>query len=238
MNDNHLNYGNCPVCNSKMRDLIENLANQGLNSQKIFDYLKTLKDPDDRKIVIIENLKPSQIKRHIQNHFNPSENVAVKTSATQRKIQKTRNNYATGQQIFIDKINAMAMQIDIALTNMQELDSIQDQKLKHDLYIKYFNATKGMIETLAKLTGDLKQEGTIDINFFSNEVTKFAELTLLAIRRTDKSLNLNGTLELSFSQEFEKLWDNYIKLQKQKINKEIPITNDTQTTNTFNDSDI
>ena len=100
------------------------------------------------------------------------------------------------------------------------------------------NTIKGLVETLGKLTGDLKQEGTIDINFFSNEITKFAEIVILTIRQVDKNLELGGKLELLFSQEFQKQWNDYIDVQQKKINKEIPLDygDNEFNVNTFNDN--
>lgn len=233
-----IKVGQCKVCNSKMRSLIEQLHVKGFNPQKIYDYLHSLTDEKEKEIVEIENIKPSAIRRHLDRHFSEQENNIIQVTSTQQKITKARNSYEQGKDIMVNKVNAVSLQIDTALANIESLDNMSNDKVKHELTIKYMNTIRGLIETLSKLTGDLKEEGTIDINFFGNEITKFAEIIILTIRQVDKSLNLNGELELEFSKEFKKQWDNYISVQQKKINKELPINygDNEFNVNTFNEN--
>lgn len=233
-----IKVGQCKVCNSKMRSLIEQLHVKGFNPQKIYDYLHSLTDEKEKEIVEIENIKPSAIRRHLDRHFSEQENNIIQVTSTQQKITKARNSYEQGKDIMVNKVNAVSLQIDTALANIESLDNMSNDKVKHELTIKYMNTIRGLIETLSKLTGDLKEEGTIDINFFGNEITKFAEIIILTIRQVDKSLNINGELELEFSKEFKKQWDNYISVQQKKINKELPINygDNEFNVNTFNEN--
>ena len=59
----------CKVCNSVFRNRIEELSLQGFNPQKIFSYLQAIQDPGEQKIVQKEQIKPSAIRRHLDNHF-------------------------------------------------------------------------------------------------------------------------------------------------------------------------
>lgn len=233
-----IRVGQCKVCNSKMRSLIESLHMKGFNPQKIYNYLQSLSDPQEREIVEIEDITPSSIRRHIDRHFSERDNKVIESATYQQKVTKARTNYEQGKDIMVNKVNAVSLQIDTALANMESLDNMSNDKVKHELTIKYMNTIKGLIETLSKLTGDLKQEGTIDINFFSNEITKFAEIVILTIRSADKQLGLNGELENIFSQEFKKQWNNYIDIQNRKLNKEIPLDygDNEFNVNTFNDN--
>ena len=238
MSNDLIKVGQCKVCNNKMRTLIESLHVKGFNPQKIFDYLHSLTDENEIEIVKMENIKPSAIRRHMANHFDQQENKIIETTVTQKRIEKARTAYQQGQEIMVNKVNAISMQIDIALAKMETLDNMSNESLGHKLTIQYMNTIKGLVETLGKLTGDLKQEGTIDINFFSNEITKFAEIVILTIRQVDKNLDLGGKLELLFSQEFQKQWNDYIDVQQKKINKEIPLDygDNEFNVNTFNDN--
>ena len=68
---------------------------------------------------------------------------------------------------------------------------------------------KGLVEEFAKLTGELKTEGTIDINFFSNQITEFANIIMTTIHKLDEQMGLNHQLEYNFGREFKKQWDLY-----------------------------
>ena len=99
------------------------------------------------------------------------------------------------------------------------------------------NTVKGLIESLAKLTGDLKQEGTIDINFFNDEISLFADIVLRTIREIDFNLGLNGTLEEAFSTEFEKQWLSYTERRNKIASGELKPSegNLQKNVNTFNE---
>ena len=233
-----IKVGQCKVCNSKFRHLIESLYKKGFNPQKIYDYLHSLSDEEEILIVEREDIKPSAIRRHLDRHFNDQDNKVIEDTTTKKKIQRARDAYEQGKDIMINKVNAVSLQVDTALANIESLDLMTNEKLKHELTIKYMNTIRGLIETLGKLTGELKQEGTIDINFFSNEITKFAEIVVLSIREVDKNFNLDGKLEMKFSEEFKKQWDNYIDIQQRKLNKEIPLDygDNEFNVNTFNEN--
>lgn len=233
-----IKFGKCKVCNSHFRNTIETLSVKGWNSQKIYDYLQSLVSPEEVEIVKQENIKPSNITKHIQNHFDSLDNDTILYSDIQAKIDRTREKYSKKETIAVDKVNAVAMQIDIALNKMQALDEYGNEKVGHELTLKYMTTIKSLIETLAKLTGDLKQEGTIDINFFGTEITKFAELVILCIRRIDRKLEMQGALENLFAEEFGKQYTNYLDLQNKKINHEIDINEGNYQLNTFNETDL
>jgi len=238
MSEDLIRVGQCKVCKSRMRSIIEALHVKGFSPQKIYDYLQSLTDENEMEVVKNEGIKPSAIRRHMANHFNQQETTIIRNTSTQKKIEKARTAYQQGQEIMIDKVNAISMQVDIALAKMESLDSMSNETMGHKLTIQYMNTIKGLIETLGKLTGDLKQEGTIDINFFSNEITKFAEIIILTIRQVDATLELGGQLEQVFSEEFKKQWNEYIDIQQRKINKEIPLDygDNEFNVNTFNDN--
>lgn len=238
MSNDLIRVGQCKVCKSKMRSLIEALYVKGFSPQKIYDYLQSLSNEDEKEIVQIENIKPSAIRRHMSNHYDQQDVAIIKNTSTQKRIEKARTAYQQGQEIMVDKVNAISMQIDIALAKMESLDSISNITMGHKLTIQYMNTIKGLIETLNKLTGDLKQEGTIDISFFNNEITKFAEIIVLTIRQIDTMLQLDGKLEQIFSEEFQKQWNNYIDIQQRKINRELPLDygDNEFNVNTFNDN--
>lgn len=225
----------CKVCNSKNRNLIEQLHLNGLSAEKIADYLNNLSEPEQKVIVSTEQIKPSSIRRHLQRHFNPDEGAKVKIAETKARIQQSRNLLNQGVQITIDKVNNLSHLIDVAMIHLEEIEHTQtNNKQKHQLTIQYMNSIKGLIESLAKLTGDLRQEGTIDINFFSNEITNFADIVLQTIRVVDRQLDLNGQLEHKFAQEFSTQWSDYQDRQIKIINGEME--QKPNIVNTFNET--
>ena len=129
-----------------------------------------------------------------------------------------------GIAIAIDKINAMSHMIDTTLLKIEEIesDSTLNNKMKYTLTNQYINTTKGLIESLSKLTGDLKDESTIDTQFFINEINNFGDIVLSAIRSTDKILGLNMGA------------DDYLTKPLAQINGEIQKTKE-NLMNTFND---
>lgn len=234
-----IKFGNCKVCNSIYRNTIETLSVKGFSSQKIYDYLHSLTSAEDIENVQNENIKPSNITKHINAHFDSLDNDTIIYSEIQQKIDRTREKYSKKETIAVDKVNAIAMQIDIALAKMKGLDEFDNtDKVGHELTLKYMTTIRGLVETLAKLTGDLKQEGTIDINFFGTEITKFAELVILCIRRIDRQLEMQGTLENLFAEEFGRQYTNYLDLQNKKISHEIDINEGNYQINTFNETEL
>jgi hypothetical protein len=226
----------CKVCNSVFRNRIEELSIQGLNPERIYQYLQSLQDPNEQQIVKQEDIKPSSIRRHIDNHFKRDEAVKIKNADLSDRIQENRSKLQNGVSIIIDKVNSLCFMIDNALVMMEQIenDDSLNSKSKYSNTIAFMNTTKGLIESLAKLTGELKQEGTIDINFFSNEISTFADIVLESIREVDKKLELNGQMEEEFAQEFQRKWNDFKQLQTAVINgdaKPAP----KNLTNNFND---
>lgn len=223
----------CKVCNSDFRNLIEQLHLNDLSAEKIYEYLQNLSSAKDKLKVQEEDIKPSSIRRHLQNHFNSEDGSKVKLAETKARIEQSRNLLNQGVQITIDKINSLNHLIDMSLIKLEEVEHISSESKKHQYTIQYMNTIKGLIESLSKLTGDLKQDGAIDINFFNNEISGFAEIVLQTIRIVDRQLNLNGQLEVLFAKEFAKLWQNMQERQSKFIDGELSSNQNNQ--NNFND---
>lgn len=222
----------CKVCNSQYRTIIEQLHLNGLSPEKVYDYLQNLTDPNEKAIVSKEDIKPSSIRRHIQRHFNSDEGAKVKIAETKARIEQSRSLLQQGVQITIDKVNSLSHMIEMAMIRLEEVEhSVSDGK-KHQLTISYMNTIKGMIESLGKLTGELRQEGSIDINFFNNEISSFADIVLQTIRVVDSEMSMHGQLEVAFAQEFARQWTNFQERQaKAMAGESLP-----NAINTFNES--
>jgi hypothetical protein len=93
--------------------------------------------------------------------------------------------------------------IELALARMEEVESLSDVK-KHQYTIGYMGQIKGLIDELSKVSGAIKEEGTIDSNFYRTEINTFAEIVLSTIRVLDAQYNMNYELETAFSEEFKK----------------------------------
>lgn len=236
----HVTYiKQCKVCNSKFRNKIEELHIQGMNPQKIFEYLNNLTDPLERTIVKDEDIQPSAIRRHMDKHFNPKDEAIRKIAETKSRIEKSREDYNKGVQTVINNVSTISHMIEMALIKMEEVDQISSKdKDKHQLTLSYMNTIRSLIESLAKLTGDLKQEGTIDINFFSNEIQIFADIILETIRQIDIDLGMDHKLEYAFANEFKKRWDTYQLRQSRILDGDLPPDDGwkQRNVNTFNDS--
>ena len=207
----------CKTCNSKFRNVIERLHVEKMSPEHICRYLQGLEAPSDKAIVQKEDLKPSSIRRHMQRHFDVKDGVIIKVAESESKIEQSRSVYQQGVAIVIDQVNTISHLIELNMAKLEKVENdFHGQKPEHTFTVQYTNVIRGLIETLAKLTGDLKQEGNIDVNFFNNEITIFAEIVLSTIRKIDKELNLNGTLEIVFAQEFKNQWDAY-RLRQQRI---------------------
>ena len=226
----------CKVCNSYFKSRIENLSMQGFNPQQIYDYLQNIQDSNEKAIVQRENINPSAIRRHIDRHFTGDTMEKTKIVEVQDKIHQSRRNLQEGIAIAIDKINAMSHMIDTTLLKIEEIesDSTLNNKTKYTLTNQYINTTKGLIESLSKLTGDLKDESTIDTQFFINEINNFGDIVLSAIRSADKILGLNGELEITFAAEFQNAYQDYKIKQIAQINGEIQKSKE-NLMKTFND---
>lgn len=222
----------CKVCNSHFRTVIEQLHLNGLSPEKIYDYLQNLTEPNEKDIVTKEDIKSSSIRRHLQRHFADDERAKVKIAETKARVEKSRDLLHQGVQITIDKVNNLSHLVDVAMIKLEEVEHMASDSKKHQLTIQYMNTIKGLIESLGKLTGDLKQEGSIDINFFNNEITSFADIVLQTIRIVDSQLSLNGQLEIAFAQEFSRQWQNYQERQAKALAGDIQ----PNTVNTFNET--
>jgi hypothetical protein len=228
----------CKVCNSSFRNIIEQFHLNGLSPERIYEYLQSLTDPNEQAMIQQEDIKPSSIRRHLKKHFNSDEGAKIKIAEIKSRVTQSRSLYEQGIQIVVDKVNTVSHLIDVAMIDLQEVDEHPNKKEKHSMRLSSMNTIKGLIETLGKLTGDLKQEGTIDINFFNNEITTFAEIVLQSIRTVDGQLKMNGELELLFAQEFGKQWQNYQERQHKIVTGQLSASegNTHRNVNTFNEN--
>jgi hypothetical protein len=234
-----MHVAQCKVCNSKFRTLIENLNKQGMNPQKIYEYLQNLTDPIEKDLVIQEDINPSSIRRHMDKHFDIVDGAKIKIAETQQRIEQSRNDYKDGVSIVVNKVSTISHLIEQLMIKIEEVDELPGEKAKHQFTIQYANSIKGLVESLAKLTGDLKQEGAIDINFFSGEIARFAEIVLSTIKQMDKSMGLNSELEYNFAFEFKKQWELYQIRQNKILSGDLSPSDDEsekeRKVNTFNE---
>lgn len=204
------NHTQCKVCNSRMRDRMEALYSKGFSIQKIYDFLHDLQDEADKAIIAEENIAMTSMYRHFSKHYNEDDNKKLENIELRGRAQRSRSLYNEGLTVVVDKINTLNHMIDLSLINIEELEKTNDRsKERHQLTVGYMNSVRQMVETLGKLTGDLRQEGTIDINFFNNEIHMFADMVIGTIRELDHKLNLQGLLEREFVVEFKDQWDAY-----------------------------
>ena len=214
----------CKVCNSAFKSRIESLALQGMNPQQIYEYLQSIQDPNEKLIVQRENIAPSSIRRHLDNHFDRSEIGRIHDAEVDDKLKKSRKSLQDGTLIVIDKINSLSHLIDASLIKMEKLDSDSTikNKDKYTISVQYANTIKGLIESLSKLTDSIQNDSIIDVNFFTTEISEFADIVIASIREVDKQLNLNGELEYLFGEEFQKRYTTYRKTQVAIMNGEAP----------------
>ena len=214
----------CKVCNSAFKSRIESLALQGMNPQQIYEYLQSIQDPNEKLIVQRENIAPSSIRRHLDNHFDRSEIGRIHDAEVDDKLKKSRKSLQDGTLIVIDKINSLSHLIDASLIKMEKLDSDSTikNKDKYTISVQYANSIKGLIESLSKLTDGIQNDSIIDVNFFTTEISEFADIVIASIREVDKQLNLNGELEYLFGEEFQKRYTTYRKTQVAIMNGEAP----------------
>jgi hypothetical protein len=107
------------VCNSKFRNLIEQLHQNDLSAEKIYEYLQNLTSSKDKVAVQQEDIRPSSIRRHIQNHFNSDDDSKVKLAETKARIDQSRNLLYNGVQITVDRINSLNHLIETSLINFR-----------------------------------------------------------------------------------------------------------------------
>lgn len=227
----------CKICNSHFKHMIEQMFNEGLGPRQIYEYLSKLKDPVEQKIFEKEDFKEATIRRHLTKHYNIKAAAKIHLSATKSRIQKSRENFRSGVAMRVDSISTLSHLIDLALINIEELDAFPDGRQKHQLTINYMGQIKNLIDEFSKLTGELKQEGTIDVNFFSTQVSDFAELVMATIAKMDERFNLKSQLVYEFGTEFKKQFENYKEIQRKMISGELPLNygEKERSINTFND---
>ena len=212
----------CKVCNSSLKDLIEELSNQDMKPRQIMDYLNSLTDPKQKEQVINDKLSESSIRRHLDRHYNIKTGTNIKIAETKNRLQRSREAFKRGVHMKVDSIATISHLIDVALINIEELDNIKDGRQKHQLTINYMATIKNLVEEFAKLTGELKQEGTIDINFFSNQINDFASIVLATVKKLDEQFGMESKLEQEFSKEFQKQWLQYKDIQNKIVSGELP----------------
>jgi len=224
----------CKVCNSHFREIIENLHIEGLSPAKIMQRLRSNRDATERQILEEEDITESAIRRHLARHFNVKDSKLMAKAETKARIEKSRDTYKRGQSIHINKVNAVSHLIDFALNKIEE---VENEPRSHSTIIQYINSIKGLIETLNKLTGDLKTENRVDEKFFINEVTRFTELIMNVVTELDKQLNLNGELQFYFAAEFKKQYEAYQIRQQRILEGELPVSygSNDNIINTFNE---
>lgn len=221
---------------SRHKGIIEELAIKKLSPEKIYEYLQNLTDPTDIKIVQEENIKPSSIRRHLQRHFDEKEDLLVKDATIKSKIKTSRTKYQDGRKINIDKANTISHLIEVALARMEEVETLSDTK-KHQYTIGYMGQIKSLVDELDKVSGAIKQEGTIDSNFYRKQIDTFAKIVLSTIRALDQKYKMNYQLEVDFSSEFKKQMELFKAREDMIFEGQLSPTADSkeENVNTFND---
>ena len=114
---------NCKVCNSKFRNVIENLKVKGMSPENIYKYLRGIEIPSDKVIILKEDINPSAIRRHMARHFDIKDGVIIKIAESQTKIEQSRDVYSQGVQIMVDKVNTLSHLVEI---NMAKLEKVEN----------------------------------------------------------------------------------------------------------------
>ena len=230
----------CKICNSHFKDVIEEMYNNGLTVKQIWNALDSLQDPDERNIWLVESIKEANISRHLQKHYNIKVGAATKLAENRTRLEKSRAAFREGVHMKVNAVATLSHLIDIALINLEELDSFPDGRQRHQLTINYMTTIKNLVDEFSKLTGELKQEGSIDINFFSFQIAEFANIVMATIKKMDKQFGLNNQLEYEFGNEFQKQWRTYKDTQNKMINGELPLDygERERNVNTFNDAEV
>ena len=227
----------CKVCNSEFRNMIENLHVQGMNPRQTLEYLANLSDPEQQEQLLKADLTESAVRRHIQRHFDIKTGTQIKLAEGKTKLQRSRDQYKKGVRVMIDNVALISHMIDALLIQMEELDNLPEPRQRHQLTLNYAAQIKSLVESLGKLTGELKQEGSIDINFFSNQVERFAEIVISTIKALDIEFGLSNELEYRFANEFKKQFELYKVRQNKMLNGELSLDYDSKEkgVNRFND---
>lgn len=227
----------CKVCMSKHRAIIEELACKKMSPEKIYDILQGLTDPRDVRIVRTENIKPSSIRRHLQKHFDEQDDALTRDASVKSKIRQARQDFNDGKKIAIDSVNLISHMIELALNRLDEVELLTDSK-KHQYTVQYMGKIKELVDELTKVSGSIKQEGTIDSNFFRTEINTFAEIVLATIRALDMQYDMNFELETAFTVEFKKQMTLYRQRQDLIFDGKLPPSDGERerNINKFNDS--
>lgn len=206
----------CKICNSEFRGMIENLHIQNMNPRQIMEYLGGLSGPGEQEQIKQDEITESAIRRHLARHFDIKTGAQIKIAETKTRLQQSRDQYKQGVRVMVDNVGLISHMIESLMIQMEELDNMADGRVRHQLTLNYAGQVKGLVESLAKLTGELRQEGTIDINFFSDEITRFADIVHSTVKTLDMQMGLDNKLEYSFATEFKKQWDSY-QLRQNRI---------------------
>lgn len=228
----------CKVCNSQLRNKIEKLyVEASLSPEKIHEYLTTAASEEEQEIAAKENFSAMAIRRHLSKHFDLKAGVMIRQAETMTKLEQSKKNFEKGVESKIDAIANLNHLIEANMLRIQEVEDTLQGKTKHEKIIQYTSAIKGLIESLSKLTGDLRQEGTIDINFFNDEISTFADIVQRAIRSIDFQLSLNGELEAAFATEFQNQWAAFSERREKIARGEMKANegNNMKNVNTFNE---
>lgn len=213
----------CKVCNSYFKNTIEEMYDKGLTAKQIFEALHLTQDPSELETLKKEFLTEQIINRHLTKHYNPRMTASIKSVTNKTKLQQARENFKNGRQSKIDTVMTISHLIEVALIKLESLDEFPDGRQAHQLTINYMSIIKNLIDEFSKLTGELKIENTIDINFWNVQITEFANIVINTIRKMDVKFNLNSQLEYSFGQEFQKQWKEYKDIQNQILNGQLPV---------------
>ena len=227
----------CKVCNSAFKDIIEEMLAKDLNPRQILDAMSTISDPEQKRLWEKEDIKEANIRIHGQRHFSIKTGVAVKTAELKDRLQQSKKAFKDGVKIKVDAINTIAHLIDTALIRLDQVDqAIGDERQKHQLTINYFATIKNLIDEFNKLSGDIKSEENIDIEFFQREIASFANIVMALIRKYDDQFELKGKLAIAFAEDFQAAWQVYKDKQNDVIDGRVSIAEHKIQTNinTFN----
>lgn len=228
----------CKVCNSKLRNLIEKLyVEASLSPEKIHEYLYTIASPEEQEIAKVDNFSTMAIRRHLSKHFDVKTGVKIRQAETITRLEQSKKDFKDGVDSQINTVAHLNHLIESNMLRLQEVEDTLEGKVKHEKIIQYTSTIKGLIESLAKLTGELKQEGNIDMNFFNDEISTFADIVLRSIRSIDFQLKLNGELEAAFATEFQNQWAAFNERRELIARGEMKSSdgNNMKNVNTFNE---
>lgn len=129
----------CKVCNSHFKTMIESLHDCNLSAKQIFEALNALTDPQSKEQLAKEKLNEGSISRHLSKHYSSQAKAALKQASNQDRLFRSRELFKDGIQTKINTISTLAHLIDVALINLESLDSFPDGRQRHQLTINYMN---------------------------------------------------------------------------------------------------